>query len=75
MTEIGRGDEKAMKCLLRKIESLEPHLIGGLKGLINERNELVELFNSDFKTEVRDMLTDIDDGFLSGECRFESRLK
>jgi hypothetical protein len=75
MIEIGRGDQQTMKCLLKKLKVLESSLIEDLRGLINEKDALVQLFNSDFKIIVRDMIADIDDGYLSGECRFELRLR
>lgn len=75
MTEIGRGDEESMNCLLKKFKALEPDLVDGLKALINEKNSLIELFNVEFKEKIKAMMANMAGGFFAGECDFESRLK
>jgi hypothetical protein len=64
-----------MKCLLTKIKSLESLLIDGLKALIAERDALVELFNSRFMVKIKEIAADIDEGYLSGECTIELRIR
>jgi hypothetical protein len=71
LTEIGRGDEESMKCLLRKLKALEPDLVDDLRALINERNSLIELFDVEFKQKIKAMMAQADYGRLSGECSWE----
>ena len=64
MFEIGIGDEESMMCLLKKLKALEPDLTEGLKALINEKNSLLELFDKDFKENVKVMMAKADYGRL-----------
>jgi hypothetical protein len=63
-----------MKCLKNKLISLD-FLAEELKAMINERNELVKLFDDDFKKKTKSMMADLDNNYLSGECVVEERLR
>ena len=43
--------------------------------MINERDELVKLFDDDFKKKTKSMMADLDNNYLSGECVVEERLR
>jgi hypothetical protein len=74
MVEIGRGNEQSMKCLKNKLISLD-FLAKELKAMINERNELIKLFDDDFKKKTKSMMADLDNNYLSGECVVEEHLR
>jgi hypothetical protein len=74
-TEIGRGDEETMKCLKKKLDTLEKDVVRELKELANEANRLNEQFNIHLKSKARDLVVQIGDGYLHGKCEFESNLR
>jgi hypothetical protein len=74
-TEIGRGDEETMKCLKKKLDTLEKGVVKELKQLTNEANRLKEQFNVHLKSKARDLVVQIGGGYLHGKCEFELNLR
>lgn len=68
---VGMGDEKTMKWLLDKIESLQiPQKIIALQ---TEGNRINELVNVKLRSRIKDLSVEIGDGQLEGECDFEDQ--
>lgn len=67
-TELGRGDEETMKCLLAKLRILESEMVGELNKLFKEANEIEWQYSNDLKSKARVIVADIEDGYLSGSA-------
>jgi hypothetical protein len=75
LEEMGRGDEETMKCLKIKLDTLEKDIVKTLKKLRDEANRLNEQFNVNLKSKAKDLIVQIEDGYLHGKCEFESNLR